>query len=88
MSIAEDSRLLDEPYQMKVGRPQIFTRIGLAIKNLDYTQLWRRQPLTGIGGSFQAAEALFRRISSSRIRFYREESMSSFSLTIPPLCGL
>lgn len=54
MSIAEDSRLLDDQYQTRVGRPQIFTRLGLAIKNLDYTQLWRRQPLTGIGGMFQS----------------------------------
>lgn len=53
MSIAEDAHLLGDQDGIRPGRPQVFTRIGLAIKNLDYTQLYRRQALKGIGGALR-----------------------------------
>lgn len=53
MSIAEDSRLLGDNSYGRMGRPDLITRIVFAIKNLDYTQLYRRQPMKGIAGAFR-----------------------------------
>ena len=80
MSVAEDSRLLEDTYHTRAGRPQLFTRIGLAIKNMDYTQLYRRQPLKGIGGAYKLVSRPF-------MRLVREEGVSpsvkiwNFSIT-------
>jgi APA family basic amino acid/polyamine antiporter len=48
MSITEDARLLDDNVRGRTGRPDLITRIVFAVKNLDYTQLYRRQPMKGI----------------------------------------
>lgn len=52
MSTSEDAALLGDQFQLRPSQPQLFTRIGLAIKHFDYKQLYRRQPMKGIGGAF------------------------------------